>query len=116
MKLPLSFWAKRFMLQAVVWIFGVMAITLIGGGLGYPLMRWLFADGWQWMPFDKWLTYVLGGIPIGFMAGGFMTLGEWLQHTDARFVQKLLASLMVVPCLIGLMMLGIRVVHWVVSS
>jgi hypothetical protein len=115
MKLPPFFWIKRFSLQASLWAIAVMFGTSLLG-LWYPTSHWLFADGWQWMPFDKWLTYALGGIPIGFMAGGFMTLGEWLQHTDARFIQKLLTSLTVVPCLIGLMMLGIRVVHWVVSS
>ena len=104
MKLPLSFWAKRFMLQAVVWIFGVIAIVVVGGGIGHPLMMRLFADGWQWMPFDKWLMYVLFSIPGGLFAGSLFTYGEWLQHDSSTLKQRiivlsLILLVVVYPCL-----------------
>ena len=56
MNLSLPFWCKRFALQAVVWSLAILAIIAINVGLIYPASRWLFADGWQWMPLERWVN------------------------------------------------------------
>lgn len=104
MNLPLTFWCKRFVLQAAVWTLAILAIIGIGVGLIYPTSRWLFADGWQWMPRQKWVTGVLGSVPIGIMIGGLFTLYEWLQHATALLPKKIVISVVVVFFLVVIVM------------
>ena len=102
MNLPLTFWCNRFALQAAVWTLAILAIIDIGVGLIYPASRWLFADGWQWMPLQKWVGWLLMAAVTGPLPGGFFTLGEWLQHAQSSRVQKLVISFVVISTLVYL--------------
>ena len=116
MNLSLKFWCKRFALQAAVWSLAILAIIAINVGLIYPASRWLFADGWEWMPLEKWLKYVLLCIPGGIFCGGLFTLGDWLEHGDAGPVRKVIVSSVVVASLVLIcIVLGSRAVLGFVS-
>jgi hypothetical protein len=82
MKYPRYWWIVRFIQIALVltliFMFGVALLA----GLWYPTSSWLFADGWQWMPFDRWLRYVLVCIPIGLWAAFLLTAYEWWQNRE----------------------------------
>ena len=117
MQLPLSFWAKRFALQVIVWMIAVIFMVVVGVGLWYPASRWLFADGWQWASKAMWLKAILGAVPIGVMIGGLFTLYEWLQHTTAQLPKKIVVGIAVALFLVmGVMAKGIDGMHWLIKQ
>lgn len=115
MKLSPTFWGMRFMWVAL-WM--SLALTIAGGlglGLWYPISRWIFADGWQWMPLERWLKYALLCIPGGIFCGGLFTLGDWLEHGEAGPVRKVIVSSVIVASLVLIcIVLGSRAVFWVI--
>lgn len=80
MKLTRYWWFFRFMQYGFILSFAFMVTVGIGGGLWYPISSWLFADIWQWMPFDRWLHYILLCIPSGLWAAFGLTAYEWWQN------------------------------------
>jgi hypothetical protein len=100
MDLPMIFWLQRFALQALVWTIGILAMAAIAVGLVYPASRWLFADGWQWMPFEKRVKFLLVCIPGGILCGGLFTLCDWLEHGDADLVLKVVVSSIVISSIV----------------
>jgi hypothetical protein len=77
-----------------------------------PELGWLFTHQFKWMTFNRWMSSVLSGIPIGLMTAGMLTLNEWLQRTDAPIMKKIVLSAVATTIIVGAMyqmILGINI-------
>lgn len=87
-----------------------VAVSL--SGLIVPSLVWVFTHQFHWMSFNRWMSIVLAGIPVGIMMAGMLTLNEWLQRTDAPVMKKIVISAVVTTILMGSMyqvVLGINI-------
>lgn len=87
MNLSLDFWLRRLFFLIVFWWAGLFLMISIFA-IVIPMINWLFHDGWQWMPLEKWVGYVLVCIPIGVSTGAMFTHMEWCQHGGASLAKK----------------------------
>lgn len=79
MRPPTYWWFARFAQFAIVLSLALMLGMALIAGLWAPTSHWLFHGGWQWMPFDRWIRYVLVCIPIALLMALVFTAYEWWQ-------------------------------------
>lgn len=96
MRLPTYWWFARFAQFALVLSIAFALITGVGVGLWPSFYVWLTADEWHWMPFDRWMLYVVKAAIGGVVAGALSTNYEWLAQTPSSLLRKVLTTAVVV--------------------
>ena len=81
---------------ATIFSIGIAALAAIIKGLLVPALYWIFNDIWKWMPFNRWLGYVLIGFCGGIMMGVCLTLYMWIQQTSSSVPVKASITIFVV--------------------
>jgi len=96
MRLHRNRWLKTFFILTLIFSFSFVATAALGGAFLVPLLGWIFVDGWQWTPFNRWLRFVVLSAIVGVIAGAFFTTHAWLTETRSSMLRRIFTTAAVV--------------------